>query len=147
MIDVDAAKATSRRRSLGQLVLPLSARRPVLASAFDTKGIVTPSGGHGFDESGLLSSGETPPSGRSEPCERTVADLVLHALRPLDPIAEIHVRQPCIRRASDMIENDVVPKPGSRLMFRVVEAVNHRQPVPLPIRQAGTDQAALPPVR
>src|SRR5690606_19793580 len=51
------------------------------------------------------------------------------------------------RRASNVIENDVVPKPGTRLMFRVVEAVDHRQPVPLPVGQAGADQTTLPPVR
>ena len=42
-----------------------------------------------------------------------------------------------------MVENDVVPKPGASLVVRIVEAVDHRQPVTLIIREASSDQAPL----
>src|SRR5690606_16600992 len=145
--EADAANATMRRRKLGELVLLLSARRPVLAAAFDADGLFAPGGGDGADEGTLLVGGEASPAGRSEPLERAIADLVLHPRRSIDPIAEIDVGKAGLGRPADMIENNVVPKPGPHLMFRVVEAVDHRQPVPLPVGQAGADQAALPPVR
>src|SRR5690242_14625467 len=146
MSETEAASATRARRSLGELVLLLAARRPVLAAAFDAHGVFAPAGGHGADERGLLGFGEALPAARPEPLERAVADLVLHALRSLDPVAEVDVGQAGFRRAPDMIENDVVPKTRPRLMFRVVEAVDHRQPVPLPVGEACADQAALLPV-
>jgi hypothetical protein len=40
------------------------------------------------------------------------------------------------------IEDDVVAEPGTQRMIGLVEAVDHRQPVPLPVGQAGADEAA-----
>src|SRR5690606_17554105 len=145
--EADAARATRRRLKLDELVLLLPARHPILAAAFDEDGVFPPRGGDGVDERALLFRGETAPAGRSQSFEGPITDLVLHPGRSLDPIAEVDVRQASLRRAPDVIENDIVPKPGPRLMLRVVEAVNHRQPIPLPICEAGTDQSTLPPVR
>src|SRR5688572_14311121 len=146
MSEAEAASATNRRLKSGELVLLMAATRAVLDAAFDALGILAPGGGDGVDEAVLLGGGEALPAGRAEPLERAIADLVLHALRSLDPVAEVDVRQPRFRRAPDVIEDDEVPKPGARLMFRVVEAVDHRQPVPLTVGEACADQAALLPV-
>src|SRR5690606_30619640 len=106
--EADAANATMRRRKLGELVLLLSARRPVLAAAFDADGLFAPGGGDGADEGTLLVGGEASPAGRSEPLERAIADLVLHPRRSIDPIAEIDVGKAGLGRPADMIENNVV---------------------------------------
>src|SRR5690606_37446669 len=93
------------------------------------------------DERVLLLLAEPHPSGGAEPFERPEADLVLHGLRPLDPVAEINIGQTRFLSPTNMIENDIVTKTRTTSMLRVVETVNHRQPVTLPVGQAGTDQA------
>src|SRR5690606_8169509 len=145
--EADAASAATSRRISGELVLEETAGRAILAAAFHGSGILAPDAGHGFDKGSLLGIGEALPSDGTEAFERAIPDLVLHPLRAFDPVTEVHVGEARLVSAPDMIENDIVPKPRPRLMFRVVEAVDHRQPVSLPIRQAGADQATLPPVR
>src|SRR5690606_20695195 len=120
-------------------------RRAILAAAFDRGGATSTADGS-CDKRGLLIFGKALPAAGSEAFERPETDLVLHPRRSLDPVAEVDERQSIARSPPDMIEDDVVPKPAARLMFRVVEAVDHRQTVALPIGQAGADEPARLPV-
>ena len=95
------------------------------------------------DKTLLLPFGHAFPSTAGKAFEWPITDLVLHPLCPFDPIAEIDIGQVSFRRSADVVENDVVPKPGASLVVRIVEAVDHRQPVTLIIREASSDQAPL----
>src|SRR5690606_24666316 len=148
----EAANAASERNTRAsavsdELVLLLAARRAVLAAPLDEHGVVAPGAGDCGNEGRLLLFGESLPSGGPEPLERTVADLVLHAGRPLDPVAEVDVGKLRCSGAPDVIEDDVVPKPRTRLMLWVIEAVDHRQPIPLPVGEAGADETPWLSVR
>ena len=90
-------------------------------------------GSGGGDKAALVRIGHTFPSGAGKLFERAIADLLLPPRCPVDPIAEIDVRQIAFRRPADMVEDNIVPKPSTSLMFRVIEAVNHRQPIALEI--------------
>src|SRR5690606_27205925 len=85
------------------------------------------------DERVMFGVRHASPSCRAEPFKRAIADFILHPLRSIDPVTQIDVTQASRLRAPDVIENDKIPKPRSRLMFRVVKTINHRQPVALPI--------------
>src|SRR3569623_1484847 len=85
---------------------------------------------------------EALPAVRPEPLERAEAGLVGHALRILDPIAEIDVGQARPRGADDMIEDDVGAEARARRLVGLEEAVDHRQAVALLVGEAGADKAA-----
>src|SRR3546814_16895920 len=70
------------------------------------------------------------------------SDVCSSDLRSLDPIAEIDIRQPRLRRAQDVVHDDEVAQPLAMLQLRIEEAVDHRQAIALPVGQAGADQPA-----
>ena len=74
------------------------------------------------------------PATRGQPFERPVADLVVHPVAARDPVSEVDIRQLSLGGAPDVVENDVGSKSRSCLCLRVVEAVDHRQPITLEIR-------------
>src|SRR5690606_17550054 len=93
------------------------------------------------DKRVLLLLAETHPPGRAELFKRPETNLVLHGLRPFDPVAQIDIGKARFHSPANMVENDIVTKTRSISMLRVVETVDHRQPVPLSVGQAGADQA------
>ena len=99
-------------------------------------------GDNGGDQTILLLIRKALPTLAAQPLEGAIAHLILHARRTIHPIAEINVGQAFALGAANVIENNVIAKPAARLMFRVVEGVDHRQPVALPIGEAGANQTA-----
>ena len=103
---------------LNDSVLPLPAGNAVLADAVERGDRFAGRGGGGaIDGAGLVARIEPFPAFAAKPFEGTVADLVLHPGGAFDPIAEIDVGQPRSRGAQDVIENDEIAKPGTRLML------------------------------
>src|SRR5271166_6981360 len=65
---------------------------------------------------------------QAEALLRQVERLVAHLLRPLDPVAEIDVRQAEAFRFLDMVEDDERPKRPARL-FGVIERIDERETI------------------
>ncbi len=72
--------------------------------------------------------------------------LIGHAARPLDPIAEIDMRQPGTGGANDVVEDDESAETLAGAVTDIEEAVDHAEAVGLLVGEAGADQLAGPAV-
>src|SRR5688572_30946356 len=66
---------------------------------------------------------EPPPPARTKPLERPETGLVGHALRFLDPVAQVDIGQAGTAGADDVVEDDEGAEPRSALVVGLEEAV------------------------